>query len=94
VHYSLRRKELCEENLCPDSPGPGLRCPKCPLTKLDVGLNSEVGLVLRNAMNLRSMIKAGITISRKDLNAAELYALLVFEEESAAYEHELAERSK
>jgi hypothetical protein len=45
-------------------------------------------------MNLRSVIKAGIAVNRDELSAAELYALLVIEEESLAYEKEISERKR
>lgn len=94
MYQDLRRGELCDQNLCPDSPGPGLRCAHCPLTRLDRAYDSAAGKILRSALGLRAMIAAGIQVRRDELTAAELLALLVIKEETDSFEAEVAKRNR
>ena len=43
VHWAMRREELCDQNLCPDSPEDGGRCDHCPLDRIDAAQSSERG---------------------------------------------------
>jgi len=77
----LRRDELCDPGLCPDAPDDGGRCDHCPLDKLDAAQSSEMGLLLRRALDLRAALKLGVRISLDEIRADEFYALGVLEEE-------------
>jgi hypothetical protein len=52
--------------------------------------NSCVGHLLRRALDLRAVLKIGIPLSLDDIDADELYAMLVIEEEQNRLEDEKA----
>ena len=81
VHWALRREELCDVKLCPDSPDDGSRCEKCPLDRLDAAQHSEPGQLLRQALDLEYALKSGVTISLSEIAADEFWALRVLQEE-------------
>jgi hypothetical protein len=88
VHWALRREELCDPGLCPDSPDEGGRCDHCPLDKLDSAQNSEKGLLLRRALELTAVLKLGVRISLEDIRADEFQAMLIVAEERDQLERE------
>jgi hypothetical protein len=88
VHWALRREELCDPGLCPDSPDEGGRCDHCPLDKLDSAQNSEKGLLLRRAFDLRSALKLGIHIALDEIRADEFQTMTMLEEEWDRLERE------
>jgi hypothetical protein len=45
-------------------------------------------------MDIRALIKAGIQITHDEMDAAELMALMVIEQEIATFERELSEKQK
>jgi len=63
------REELCDVNLCPDSPDNGSRCEKCPLGRLDAAQHSEAGQLLRRALDLRAALRLGVSLSLDDLGS-------------------------
>jgi hypothetical protein len=67
--------------LCPDAPDDSGRCDHCPQDKLDAAQSSELGLLLRRAIDMRAALKLGIRISLEEIRADEFYALVVLEEE-------------
>ena len=88
IYWALRREELCDVNLCPDSPDDGGRCEKCPLNRLDAAQHSEAGQLLRRAIDLRAALRLGVSLSLDDINADEFFAMLVIEEEQDRLERE------
>ena len=88
VYWALRRQELCDVKLCPDSPDNGSRCEKCPLDRMDAAQHSEAGQLLRRALDLRAAIKMGIHLGLDEIAADEFYALLAIEEAQDQYEKE------
>jgi len=72
---------LCDPGLCPDAPDDGGRCDRCPLDKLDAAQSSEAGLLLRQAIDIRTALKLGIPIGLDAIRADEFRALVVLEEE-------------
>ena len=96
IYWALRREELCDVNLCPDSPDPSTslrtgyrtRCEKCPLNRLDAAQHSEAGQLLRRALDLRAAIKIGIHLCMDEIAADEFYAMLAIEEAQDQYEKE------
>ncbi len=87
VHWGLRRKQLCDPNLCPDAPEGG-RCDKCPLVRLEECESSELGQLMRRALDLRAILEIGVPLTLDDIAADELYAMLVIEEERNRYDEE------
>ena len=81
MHWAFRREELCDPGLCPDAPDDGGPCDHCPLDKLDATQSSEMGLLLRRAIDLRTALKIGISVSLDEVRANEFYAMLILEEE-------------
>ena len=79
---------MCDPGLCPDAPDEGGRCDHCPLEKLDAAQNSEAGLLLRRALDLRAGLKLGIRISLDEIGADEFGAMLVFEAEREQLDRE------
>jgi hypothetical protein len=78
----MRREELCEPRLCPDSPEEGGgRCDHCPLDELDAAQTSERGLVIRCALELMAALKLGVNISLEEIAADEFQAMLIIAEE-------------
>jgi hypothetical protein len=77
----MRREELCDPGLCPDSPDDGGRCDHCPHDRLDVAQASEKGLVIRRALDLMCALKLGVRISMDEIRADELAAMLIITEE-------------
>ncbi|MCC6366851.1 MAG: hypothetical protein IT165_25295 [Bryobacterales bacterium] len=77
----MRREELCDPRLCPDSPEDGGKCDHCPLDKLDAAQVSERGLVIRCALELMAMMKLGMHITPDDVGADEAQAMLIIAEE-------------
>ena len=88
VHWALRREELCDVKLCPDSPDDRSRCEKCPLDRLDAAQHSEAGQLLRRALDLRAAIKMGIMLGLDEIAADEFYAMLAIEEVQDQWEKE------
>jgi len=96
VYWALRREELCDVNLCPESPDPstsrrtgyGGRCEKCPLNRLDAAQHSEAGQLLRRALDLRTALRLGVSLSLDDIAANEFFAMLIIEEEQDRLERE------
>jgi hypothetical protein len=84
----LRLEELCDPGLCPDAPDDGGRCDHCPLAKLDAAQSSEVGLLLRRALDLRAVLKLGVQIGLDEIRADEFQALVVLEEERDTLDRE------
>ena len=92
VYWSLRRDELCDPGLCPDAPEGG-RCDHCPLDRLDAAQHSEVGQLLRRALDLRAALKLGVRLSLDEIAADEFQAMLIIEEEQARWEEERSRRN-
>ena len=88
VHWALRRDELCDSKLCPDSPDNRSRCEKCPLDRLDAAQHSEAGQLLRRALDLRAAIRLGVSLCLDDIHADEFYAMLAIEAAQDEYEKE------
>ena len=88
VYWALRRDELCDIKLCPDSPDDGSRCEKCPLDRLDSAQHSEAGQLLRRALDLRAALKLGVSLSLDEIAADEFFAMLAIEEAQDHYEKE------
>ena len=93
VHWALRREELCDVKLCPDSPDNGSRCEKCPLDRMDAAQHSEAGQLLRRALDLRAALRLGVSLSLEDINADEFFAMLAVEEAHDQYEKERVGKS-
>jgi hypothetical protein len=93
VYWSLRREQLCDPRLCPDAPDDGGRCDHCPLDRLDAAQNSEAGQLLRRALDLRTALKLGVSLSLDEIAADEFQALLIIEEEQARWEEERSRRN-
>ena len=89
----MRREELCDVNLCPDSSDDGGRCGKCPLNRLDTAQSAESGQLLRRALDLRGAIKMGIALRLDEVPADEFYAMLAIEEAQDQYEKERVGKS-
>ena len=88
IHWALRREELCDPKICPDAPDDGGRCDHCPLDKLDAAQSSEVGLLLRRAIDLQAALKLGVHIGLDEIRADEFMALMLLEQEQDALERE------
>ena len=88
VHWALRREELCDIKLCPDSPDDRSRCEKCPLDRMDAAQHSEAGQLLRRALDLRAALRIGVSLSLHDIAADEFFAMLIIEEEQDRLERE------
>ncbi|MBL8227268.1 MAG: hypothetical protein JNL98_02270 [Bryobacterales bacterium] len=86
----MRRDELCDPSLCPDSPEDGGgRCDHCPLDRIDAAQTSERGLVIRCALELMAALKLGVNISLEEIAADEFQAMLII-----AGERDLLDREK
>ena len=83
---------MCDPGLCPDAPEGG-RCDHCPLDRLDGAQNSEAGQLLRRALDLRTALKLGVSLSLDEIAADEFQALLIIEEEQARWEEERSRRN-
>ena len=88
VYWALRREELCDIKLCPESPDDRSRCEKCPLDRMDAAQSSEAGQLLRRALDLRAAIKMGIMLGLDEIAADEFFAMLAIEEAQDQYEKE------
>jgi hypothetical protein len=91
IYQSLRADDLCDINLCPQSPGNGERCDDCPRDRLYASMDSPAGRLLSRVLDLRLSIRMGITVGMGDIDADELVAMAVVEEEMEKFR---AERSK
>jgi hypothetical protein len=78
--------------MCPDAPDDGGRCDHCPLDKLDTASNSDAGLLIRRALDLRSAAKVGLQVGLTDIAADEFYTMLILEEERDRLEQEKTPR--
>jgi len=56
--------------------------------KLENALGSERGQLVQKALDLRALLKAGVTITLDEIAADEMYALLIIEQEQNRYESE------
>jgi hypothetical protein len=84
----MRREDLCDPHLCPDSPEDGGRCDHCPLDMLDIAQSSERGIVIRCALDLMNAMKLGVRVSLDDIAADEFQAMLIIAEERDLLERE------
>ncbi len=80
VYWGLRRKQLCDVNLCDKAEG-GEPCAECPLRKLDGAQMTDRGSLIGRANDLRAILALGVTIPIDDLDADELSAMLIIESE-------------
>jgi hypothetical protein len=92
IYWSFRKKDLCDPSLCPDKHEDDYRCDACPLLKLENALNSERGQLVQKALDLRALLKAGVTITLDEIAADEMYALLIIEQEQNRYESDQSNR--
>jgi hypothetical protein len=60
---------------------------------LDGAQNSEAGQLLRRALDLRTALKLGVSLSLDEIAADEFQALLIIEEEQARWEEERSRRN-
>jgi hypothetical protein len=58
------------------------------LDKLDAAQSSEVGLLLRRALDLRAALKLGVRIDLDEIRADEMRALIMLEEEQERLDRE------
>jgi len=84
----MRREDLCDPRLCPDSPEDGGRCDHCPLSHLDAAQSSERGIVIRCALDLMNALKLGVKVSLAEIAADEFQAMLIIAEERDLLERE------
>ncbi len=84
----MRREELCDPKLCPDSPEDGGRCDHCPLDAIDAAQSSERGLIIRCALDLMSALKLGVNITLDEIATDEFQAMLIIAEERDLLERE------
>ena len=84
----MRREELCDPRLCPDSPDDGGRCDHCLLSHLDIAQSSERGIVIRCALDLMNAMKLGVRVSLSEIRADEFQAMLIIAEERDLLERE------
>ena len=89
----MRREELCDVNLCPDSPEDGGRCEKRPLERLDASEQSEAGQLLRQELDLRTAFNIGVSLSLDVITANEFFSMLIIEEEQDRLGREQAPRN-
>ena len=82
MHWVLRREELCDLGLCPDSPDDdGQRCDHCPLDRLDAAQCAEKGLLIRRALDLMVALKLGVHIGLSEIRGDEFCVMLIIAEE-------------
>jgi hypothetical protein len=80
---------LCDPGLCPDAPeDEHERCGHCPVNRIDAAQLSDIGQLLRRALDLRSALAMGIRIGLDEIDADEFFAMQVVEQERDAYERE------
>ena len=92
VYWSLRRKELCNPSLCVERQDEEDRCETCPLTRLEDTLKMERGRLLRRALDIRALIRLGVTITLEEIAGDEMYSMLIIDEEQNRYESEQANK--
>lgn len=79
---------MCEPRLCPEAPEDGGRCDHCPLNKLEAAQQTEAGVLIRRAIDMRAALKLGIRITLEDIPADEFIAMQILEEERDRHERE------
>lgn len=84
----LRRDQLCDPHICPDREEHEERCATCPLDRLDAALAGNTGALIRRATDMKAIMSSGITITLDEINADELYAMLIVQEERDRLEEE------
>jgi hypothetical protein len=84
---------LCDPGLCHDAPDDGGRCDHCLLDRLDAAQSSEVGMLLRRALDLRTALRLGVRLDLGAIRADEFQAMLMLEEVEGRYEREPESRS-
>ena len=94
VHWSFRRKKLCDPNLCNDRPEDAERCDKCPLTKLEAAEAGAAGSLVRRAMDLKAVLNLGVPVAPEDFGADELFAILIIDEEREKWDEEQREQGE
>ena len=87
MYWALRRDELCDPQLCHDAPE-GERCDHCSLIKIDEAQNSEAGILIRRAVDIRTALKLGVRISLDEIRADEFVTMQILEEERERLEPE------
>ena len=88
MYWALRRDQLCDPGLCPDAPDDGSRCDNCPLDRLDAAQSSELGILIRRAIELMAALKLGISVGLEEIPADEFSAMTVVQEEQDRWERE------
>ena len=79
VYWALRREELCDIKLCPDSSDNGNRCEKCPLDRLDGAQHSEAGQPLRRPRLLCTALQFGAAVSLDDIAHGECFSMVIIQ---------------
>jgi len=80
---------LCDPSLCPDAPEEEHeRCDHCPLNRLDAAQLTDTGQLLRRALDLRSALAMGVRVGLDEIDADELFAMQVVEQERDTYDRE------
>jgi hypothetical protein len=92
VYWSLRKKDLCDPNLCVDKHEDDYRCDKCPLLALENALSSERGQLIQRALDIRALIKVGVTITLDEIAGDEMHAILIIEQEYNRFENDQSNR--
>ena len=87
MYWALRRAGLCDPQLCHDAPE-GERCDHCPLIKIDEAQNSEAGILVRRALDMRAALKLGVRISLEEIRADEFVVMQILEEEGDRHARE------
>jgi len=58
------------------------------LDRLDAAQSSEMGLLLRRALDLRAALKLGVRINLDEISADEFRAMVILEEEQEKLDRE------
>ena len=89
MYWALRSDQLCDPGLCPDAPDDdGQHCDHCPLDRLDAAQSSELGILIRRAIELMAALKLGISVGLEEIHADEFSAMTVVQEEQGRWERE------
>jgi len=66
-----------------------LRCPECPLTKLEEALEGPMGALLNRAQIIDAALKAGFHVGLESVTPQEFNAVLVLRAEQEKYWEEV-----
>ncbi len=85
VYWGFRRDQLCDRKIgCPHEDARAT----CPLDSLEAAQATELGQLIKRAVEIKTALKFGFHMDLDDISSDEFEAMKVIEEEVSKFENE------